>query len=58
MGPRVAAACAHACLAELSEADGVAASRNNAQMDGSGYFLFSHFALNFHVFLLSLLVSA
>ncbi|GAB2288468.1 hypothetical protein Dimus_022800 [Dionaea muscipula] len=33
VGPRVAAACAHACLAELSEDDGGPASGNRGQMD-------------------------
>uniref|UniRef100_A0A5B7A1I3 Putative SWI/SNF complex subunit SWI3C isoform X1 n=1 Tax=Davidia involucrata TaxID=16924 RepID=A0A5B7A1I3_DAVIN len=37
VGPRVAAACAHASLAALSEDNGLAASGNIRQMEGSGH---------------------
>lgn len=36
VGPRVAAVCAHASLAELSKNDGSTSSRNVMQIDGSG----------------------
>ncbi|XP_059631785.1 SWI/SNF complex subunit SWI3C isoform X2 [Cornus florida] len=37
VGPRVAAACAHASLAALSEDSGLAASKSITQMEGSGF---------------------
>ncbi|XP_062158356.1 SWI/SNF complex subunit SWI3C isoform X2 [Alnus glutinosa] len=37
IGPRVAAACAHASLAALSEGNGLSASGRNLQLEGSGH---------------------